>query len=497
VTDLTQASIAALGQMMARGSASAVELVAAYRAAIAAEDADFNAVAFLNPDADAIAAALDTERAAGWVRGPLHGVPILLKDNIATADGMMTSAGSLALDGSIAPRDAHVVTRLRQAGAVLLGKTNLSEWANFRSTRSASGWSSRGGQVRNAHATDRTPGGSSSGSGVAAARGFCAAAIGTETDGSIVGPAAMNGVVGIKPTVGLVGRAGIIPISHSQDTAGPMARAVADAAALLTAIAGTDPADPATAEADRRKPADFTAFLDPGALRGARIGVVRNYAGFHDGVDAVLANALAAMTEAGATVIDDIALPPQTDIRPHERLVMLTEFKVGLNAYLAALGPGTRVRTLAALIAFNEAHAGQVMPYFRQEQLIAAEATGGLRDPAYLTALETSRRMTRADGIDRALAAHQLAALVAPTHSAPWAIDWVNGDHRLGGSACLAAVAGYASVTVPMGAISGLPVGLSLIGGAWSDGPLIGLAHAFEQTVQARVAPGPAKTFLP
>lgn len=495
--DPTESSITDLAERMERGQFSSTDLLAAYREKIAAEDADFNAVAFLNPDADSIAEERDRERAALQPRGPLHGVPVLVKDNLASADRMMTSAGSLALDGVIAPRDSHVVSRLRNAGAVLLGKTNLSEWANFRSTRSASGWSSRGGQVRNAYATDRTPGGSSSGSGVAAARGFCAAAIGTETDGSIVGPSAMNSVVGIKPTVGLVGRTGIIPISHSQDTAGPMARTVADAAALLTVIAGTDPEDPATAEADRRKAADYTSFLDPDALKGARIGVIRNHAGFHEAVDAVFEASLTALRDAGAAVIDDITLVTQQEVRPHERLVMLTEFKVGLNAYLADLGPGAPVRTLAELIDFNNANAERVMPYYGQEQLIAAEATGGLSDPAYLKALETSRRMTREEGIDKAMAEHQLTALVAPTHSAPWAIDWINGDNRLGGCSFLAAVSGYASVTVPMGYVSGLPVGLSLIGGPWSEGPLIGLAHAFEQAVQVRVAPGPAARLVP
>jgi amidase len=495
MTDPTEASITDLCGSMEHGAFRCIDLVAAYRVKIEAEDGDFNAVAFLNPDAEDIAAGLDRERAEGRVRGPLHGVPILVKDNIASGDRMMTSAGSLALDGVGAPADSHVVSRLRAAGAVLLGKTNLSEWANFRSTRSSSGWSSRGGQVRNAYATDRTPGGSSSGSGVAAARGFCAAAIGTETDGSVVSPSTMNSIVGIKPTVGMIGRTGIIPISHSQDTAGPMARTVADAAAVLSAIAGADAADPVTAQAQR---GDFTQFLDVAALRGKRIGVVRNYAGFHEAVDAVFAEALDALVEAGATLVDDLSLAPRDEIRPHELIVMMTEFKVGLNAYLAGLGPETPVRTLADVIAFNEAHAGRTMPYFGQEILLMAEETGGLEDRVYQTALAVSRRLTRENGIDKALWDHQLDALVAPTASAPWAIDLVNGDNRgSGGSSSLAAVSGYASITVPMGYVSGLPVGLSFIGGAWSDGPLIGLAHAFERTRQVRVPPGPAQRFLP
>jgi amidase len=494
MTDPTETSIAGLSRLLERGDLRSSDLVAAYRAKIKAQDSDFNAVAFLNPDADEIAADLDRERAAGKVRGPLHGIPILVKDNIATGDAMMTSAGSLALDGVRAPADSHVATRLRAAGAVLLGKTNLSEWANFRSTRSSSGWSSRGGQVRNAYFTDRTPGGSSSGSGVAAARGFCAAAIGTETDGSVVSPSTMNSLVGIKPTVGLVGRTGIIPISHSQDTAGPMARSVADAAALLSAIAGVDPADPVTAKATTD---DFTRWLDPGGLRGKRIGIARTYAGFHERVDAVFETALSALAEGGAILVDEVALPTRDEIRPHELIVMLTEFKVGLNAYLVSLGPGAPVRTLADVIAFNDAHADRTMPYFGQEILLQAEETGGLEDRVYQTALAVSRRLTRDNGIDKAMREHGLDALVAPTSAAPWAIDLVNGDNRAGGgSSGLAAVSGYASITVPMGYVSGLPVGLSFIGGAWSDGPLIAMAHAFEQTLQARVPPGPARPFL-
>ena len=485
--------IAVLGAAMAREAVTSVDLVEASQARILAEDPAFNAVGFLNPDAERIATERDLERAVGHVRGPLHGVPILIKDNIASGDAMMTSAGSLALDGVRAGSDSHLVRRLRDAGAVLIGKTNLSEWANFRSTRSASGWSSRGGQVRNAYATDRTPGGSSSGSAVAVARGYVSAAIGTETDGSIVGPAAMNSLVGIKPSLGLVSRNGIIPIAMSQDTAGPMACTVTDAAAILTAIAGPDPDDPATATVSAP---DFSRFLDSGALRGARIGVARGYCGFHEGVDRVFEAALAVLRDAGTIVIDDVVLPSRDDIRPYELIVMLCEFKVGLNAWLGATGPDCPVRSLADLIAFNEANAATVMPYFGQELLYQASETNGLEDRVYRKARAICRRLAGANGIDRAMQSDRLDGLVAPTSPVPWAIDLINGDNRLGGSSTLAAVSGYASVTVPAGYVAGLPVGLSFIGGPLSDGQLIGYAYAFEQAARIRVAPGPPRPWM-
>ena len=489
-----EASIAHLARLMAAGALRSTDLVETFRQRIAAEDGPFRSVAFLNPDAPDIARKRDRERAAGHVRGPMHGVPVLLKDNLATGDAMMTSAGSLALDGVRTKADSHVARRLREAGAVLLGKTNLSEWANFRSTRSSSGWSSRGGQVRNAYATDRTPGGSSSGSGVSVARDFAPAAIGTETDGSIVGPSAMNSLVGIKPTLGLVSRTGIVPIAASQDTAGPMARTVADAAVLLGAIAGADPDDPAS----RPPPdTDYAAFLDAGALRGARIGVVRNYCGFHEAVDSVFERALEVLADSGAVIVDEVAMPTRDDIRAHEIVVMRTEFKQGLSAWLSALGPECPVRSLAELIAFNIEHADRVMPWFGQEQLIAAEETDGTNSETYRRALAACRRLTRDEGIDRALADCRLDALVAPTSPVPWAIDLVNGDNRLGGSSGLAAVSGYPSVTAPAGYVAGLPVGLSFIGGAWRDGPLIGYAHAFEQASRARVPPGPTRPWQP
>lgn len=479
-TSLAHRSLSALPALQQEGTTTSRALVDVFRERIAATDGAYNSVAFLNPDAQAEADSRDAERAAGTVRGALHGVPVLIKDNIATADSMMTTAGSLALDGVCASHDAGLVHRLRDAGVVLLGKTNLSEWANFRSTRSVTGWSSRGGQVRNAHYRDRTPGGSSSGSGVAVARGFCPAAIGTETDGSVVIPAAMNGIVGIKPTVGLVSRAGIIPISSSQDTAGPMARTVEDAARLLAVMAGTDPADPATAEADDHA-TDFTRFLDRDALRGARLGVVRSYCGFHERVDAVFDAALAVLADAGARIIDDVELPGRETIRLHELEVMCAEFKTGLDSCLGRLAEesGAPVRSLAEVIAFNEAHAERTMPWFRQELMLRAEASGGAAGQRYREARAACLRLARTHGIDRALGEWRLDALVAPTAPAPWAIDLASGDHRLGGSSTPAAVAGYPSVTVPMGALASLPLGISFFGGAWQDGPLIGLAHAF------------------
>ncbi|MBH67311.1 MAG: amidase [Rhodospirillaceae bacterium] len=496
VMDIEYSTIQELGFGLGSGAVSSVELVEHFLKKIAGEDECFNAIAFRNPNAADIASQLDHERRKGYVRGPLHGIPLLIKDNIDTADGMMTSAGSLALDGSMAVKDAHLVSLLRQAGAVILGKTNLSEWANFRSTRSSSGWSSRGGQVRNAYATDRTPGGSSSGSGVAVARGFCAGAIGTETDGSIVGPSAMNSIVGIKPTVGLVSRSGIIPISHSQDTAGPMARTVADAAIILAAIAGPDRNDIATAAQGSERNGGNLSLMSKNALKGQRIGVVRNFAGFHEGVDAQFENALALIRAEGAEIVDDISLADPTTIRKHEIIVMRTEFKVGLNRYLSKLPSSAKIHSLAELIAFNEKHRDKVMPYFEQEQLLAAEMTCGLDDCKYKTALVVSQKLTRDEGIDKVLTSYKCSALVAPTSSAPWAIDLINGDNRIGGSSCLAAVSGYPSVTVPMGYVAGLPVGISFTAKAWQDKHVIDLAYAFERAGEFRSNPGPPARFL-
>ena len=496
MVDIRKSTIDELATLLDSGSVSAVELLNSYIQAIQSEDKNYNAIAFLNPDAEKIALELDNERRNGFVRGPLHGIPILLKDNIDTADKMITSAGSLALNGNIAQKDAHLVERLRGAGAIILGKTNLSEWANFRSTRSSSGWSSRGGQVRNAYATDRTPGGSSSGSAVAVARGFCAGAIGTETDGSVVGPSSMNSIVGIKPTVGMVSRNGIIPISHSQDTAGPMAKTVSDAAIMLSIISGYDPSDNFPMEFERIKEKKIFRKKDKGALKGKRVGIVRNYAGFHDGVDNIFEQALAGLKEAGAELIDEISLVSQSEIRKYELLVMRTEFKVGLNAYLARQAAPAKIGSLNELIEFNDKNRKLVMPFFGQEQLIASEETDGLDNFHYKQALETSRYLTRDVGIDKAMFDHDLCALVMPTGSAPWSIDLINGDNRLGGSSCQAAVSGYPSITVPMGYLSGLPVGMSFVGKPWHDFFLTGLASAFEQNFGVRVDPGKASPFL-
>ena len=492
---LAETTIADLQEGLAGGAWTTRSIVEAYLDRIDRIDRDgpgLRAVLETDPDALAVADRLDRERRAGRLRGPLHGIPVLLKDNIDTADGMTTTAGSLALEGWIPPEDSGVAARLRRAGALLLGKTNLSEWANFRSTRSSSGWSGRGGQCRNPYVLDRNPCGSSSGSGAAASADLAAAAVGTETDGSIVCPASANGIAGIKPTVGLVSRAGIIPISHTQDTAGPMARTVRDAAVLLGVLAGSDPRDPATADADRRGLADYTPFLDPAGLRGARIGVARQFLGFHDGVDRVVEDAVDALRAGGAVVVDPVALGDSgadRSLRAAETDVLLYEFKAGLNAYLARRGPGAEVRSLADLIAFNERNAEAEMPYFGQERLIAAEAKGPLSERAYLTALAAARRLSRADGIDRTMDEHRLDAVVAATGGPAWVTDLVNGDHFGGSSSGYPATAGYPNVTVPAGAVHGLPVGLSFFGRAWSEPTLVRLAYAFEQTVQARRPP--------
>ena len=490
------ATIDGLQAQMAAGKLTAHELTAAYLARIGQIDKagpTLNAVIELNPDALAIADKLDAERRAGRVRGPLHGIPVLIKDNIATADRMETTAGSLALVGAPRPRDAGLVARLREAGAVLLGKTNLSEWANFRSTSSTSGWSGRGGQTRNPYALDRNPSGSSSGSAVAVAADLCVVAVGTETDGSIVSPSSVCGIVGLKPTVGLVSRAGIIPISVSQDTAGPMARTVRDAAILLGALAAADPRDTATGLRPAELPVDFAAALKPGALKGARIGVVRGPFSFHPRMDALLTEAVAVMRAAGAVVVDPLDLPVMNKISAPEDVVLHYEFKDGLNAWFASLGAGAPVKSVAGLIAFDEAHAAQEMPFFAQEELVAAQARGPLTDQAYLDALALSRKLARTEGIDATMDANRLDALVALSCGPAWLTDPVNGDHWTGGSTSLAAVAGYPDVTVPAAQVYGLPVGLSFFGRAWSDARLLALAADFEARTTARRAP----KFLP
>ncbi|HZG53573.1 MAG TPA: amidase [Pyrinomonadaceae bacterium] len=489
--ELEETTIAELQEGMRGGKWSARELAEKYIERIERFDRKgpaLNSVIELNPDALSLAAALDRERKAGRVRSPLHGVPILLKDNIDTADRMQTTAGSLALVGTPAPRDAFIVARLREAGAVLLGKTNLSEWANFRSTHSSSGWSGRGGQTRNPYAIDRNPCGSSSGSGVAVAANFAAAAVGTETDGSIVCPSSASSLVGIKPTLGLVSRSGIIPIAHSQDTAGPMARNLADACVLLTALAGIDPRDRATQSSRGKSHADYTRFLDAAGLRGARIGVARKFFGFSDRVDQLMNDAIDVLKRAGATVIDPTDLPSHGKYDDSEFEVLLYEFKADLNQYLAERGAGVP-RSLKEIIEFNERNREREMPYFGQEIFLKAQAKEPLTSKAYLAALAKNHRLSRAEGIDAAMTKHRLDAIIAPTGGPPWTTDLVNGDHFSGGSSTPAAVAGYPNITVPAGYIYGLPVGLSFFGRAYSEPVLIRLAYAFEQATKHRRAP--------
>jgi len=486
---LLETTISDLQEGMVDGRFTARRLVQQYLDRIQQLNPQVNAIIELNPDALAIADELDAERAAQGPRGPLHGIPIILKDNIDTADKMQTTAGSLALAGSIAPQDAFLVAQLRAAGAIILGKANLSEWANFRSSRSSSGWSSRGGQTHNPYALDRNPCGSSSGSAVAVSANFCAAAIGTETDGSIVCPSHANGIVGIKPTLGLVSRAGVIPIGHSQDTAGPMARTVTDAALVLGALTGIDPRDPATAVSADQYHTDYTQFLDKNGLQGARIGVARNFFGFHPDVDALMEQAIAAMQAAGAEIVDPADLDSLAGFGEAEVTVLLYEFKADMAAYLATLGPDAPMKSMADLIAFNEAHASTVMPYFGQERMLAAQEKGPLTEEAYLEALATNHKQARQEGIDKVLHTHNLDAIIAPTGGPAWLTDWVNGDHYGGGSSSPAAVAGYPSITVPAGFVRGLPVGISFIGGAFQEPVLLKLAYAFEQATQARRAP--------
>ena len=483
---LEELTIAQLAAMMRSGERSAADITRLYLERIAALDPTLRSVIEINPDAVAIAEALDRERAQKGPRGPLHGIPVLLKDNIATADRMQTTAGSLSLVDHRPKADAALVKRLREAGAVIIGKANLSEWANFRSTRSSSGWSARGGQTRNPYVLDRNPCGSSSGSGVAVAANLVAVAIGTETDGSIVCPSSANGIVGIKPTLGLVSRAGIIPIAHSQDTAGPMARTVADAAAVLTAIAGKDDRDPATAAIGA--PVDYTRALDPDGLSGARIGVARQMFGGNPEVVALMDAAIATMREAGAVIVDPIDLSPSQEMESAEWEVLLYEFKSDIAAYLAGLD-GDAPRTVDDLIAFNKANAKAELAHFGQEVFLEAKKRGGLDDPKYAEALATARRLARDQGIDRVIAAHRLDAIIAPTGSPAWPIDLINGDHYTLGTSSFAAIAGYPNVTVPAGFVSELPVGVSIFGPAWSESKLIAIAYAFEQKTRARRPP--------
>jgi amidase len=490
--EIEEATIASLQEGMKAGALTARALTQAYLDRIASLDRQGPTLRSLletNPDALEIAAALDRERRLKGPRSALHGIPILLKDNVDTHDRMTTTAGSLALEGSIPPRDSHIAERLRAAGAILLGKTNLSEWANIRSTHSSSGWSARGGQCRNPYALDRNPCGSSSGTGAAVAANLAAVGIGTETDGSIVCPSNNCGLVGIKPTLGLVSRAGIVPIAHSQDTAGPMCRTLRDAAIVLSAIAGADPRDAETGLQAGHAHPDYTRFLDPAGLKDARIGVYRKAFGFHPVVDKLMEEALGEMKRQGAVVVDPADIPHAGEYDESELLVLLYELKADLAAYLANLGPGARVKTLLDVIRFNEQNQDREMPYFGQELFLQAQEKGPLSDKAYLEALEKNRRLSRAEGIDAVMDEHKLDAIVAPTGGPAWTTDCVNGDHFGGGSSTPAAVAGYPNITVPAGDVFGLPVGLSFMGRAWSEPVLLRLAHAYEQATRHRKPP--------
>ncbi len=491
--ELDELTLAALQDGMKSGKYTARALAEKYLARIGEIDTGgpaLNSVIELNHEALAIADSLDAERQSKGPRGPLHGIPVLIKDNIGTADHMMTTAGSLALLGFTPAKDSGVARRLRESGALILGKTNLSEWANFRSSHSSSGWSGRGGQTHNPYAYDRSPCGSSSGSGAAVSASLCAVAVGSETDGSIVCPSSANGVVGIKPTVGLVSRAGIIPISHSQDTAGPMGRTVADAAALLGALAGgADPGDPATKAPGRKVAADYTKFLDRAGLRGARIGVVHKSYDFSESVASVLRAALDAMKHEGAVLIDPVEIASLGKFDDSEMDVMLYEFKHDLNAYFASAGPNPPVRSLKELIAFNEKFAGKELAYFGQDLFVRAEKKGPLTDKAYLDALAKNHRLARTEGIDAVMEKYRLDALVAPTAGPSWLIDLVDGDHDTGGTSSLAAVAGYPNINVPVGFVFGMPVGISFFGRAWSEPTLIKIAYAFEQATLRRKPP--------
>jgi len=489
--ELDEVGVGDLQAAMKSGKESAKSLTEKYLARIEEIDRQgptLKSVIEINPDAEAIADALDKERKEKGPRGPMHGIPVLIKDNIDTADKMQTTAGSLALVGSKAAEDSGVAYRLRAAGAVILGKTNLSEWANIRSSHSSSGWSGRGGQTKNPYALDRNPCGSSSGSGAAASASLCAVAVGTETDGSVVCPSSANGLVGLKPTLGLISRAGIIPIAHSQDTAGPMGRTVRDVATLLGALAGTDSRDGATDAARYRIVADYTAFLDADGLRGARLGVARKYFGFNEAVDRLMNDLLEEMKRQGATIVDPADLESHGKFDDTELTVLLYELKADLNGYLAR-HPDAPVRSLADVIAFNQKNREKEMPYFGQDLFEKAQEKGPLTDKPYLDALEANHKLSRAEGIDAVMDKFQLDAIVAPTAGPAWLTDWANGDHSVGGSSNAAAVAGYPDITVPAGFVFGLPVGISFFGRAWSEPTLLKIAYGFEQMTKARKAP--------
>ena len=494
--ELDELTLDDLQQLVGSGKETSRSLTEKYLARI--QDIDkagpmINSVIEVNPDALEIAEARDRERRDSGIRGPLHGIPVLIKDNIDTSDKMNTTAGSLALLGSTPPRDAFVVTQLRKAGAVILGKTNLSEWANIRSAHSTSGWSGRGGLTRNPYALDRNPCGSSSGTGAAVSANLCAAGVGTETDGSVVCPSSANGLAGMKPTVGLVSRTGIIPISHSQDTAGPMARTVRDVAILLSAMAGADTEDKATAASAGKIQPDYTKFLDANGLKGARLGIVRKYFGFNDAVDQLMESVIGQLKSAGAEIVDPADIPTIGKFDDTELAVLLYELKADLAAYLARLGDSAPVKSLKDVIEFNDKHKTKEMPYFGQDIFLKAEEKGPLTTKEYVDALANNYKLTRADGIDFVMDKFKLDALVAPTGSPAWLTDLINGDHASGGSSNSAAVAGYPNINVTAGNLYGLPVGVSFFGRAWSEGTLLKIAYAFEQLTKARQKP----IFLP
>src|SRR5215471_16791125 len=490
--ELDEITIAELQDGMNSGRFTARSLVEKYSARIDEVDKHgpaVNAVIEMNPDAMSIADGLDREHKTKGARGPLHGIPVLIKDNIDTADRMMTTAGSLALVGSKPPKDSFVAQKLRAAGAVILGKTNLGEWANIRSSHSTSGWSGRGGMTKNPYALDRNPCGSSSGTGAGVSANLAAVGIGTETDGSIVCPSSSNGLAGIKPTVGLVSRAGIIPISHSQDGAGPMCRTVRDAAILLGALTGVDSDDAATAASAGKSYTDYAQFCDPNGLKGARIGVVRKYFGFSDAVDALMEQALDVMKRQGATLVDPAEIETLGKFDDSELLVFMYELKADLNSYLARLGSGAPVRTLKEIIDFNDRNRQKEMPFFGQDLFLKAESKGLLTEKEYVDALSKNHRLARTEGIGAVMDKHKLDALVAPTGGPAWLTDLINGDHFAGGSSNAAAVAGYPNINVTAGSIAGLPVGISFFGRAWSEPTLIRLAYSFEQATKARQSP--------
>ena len=495
--ELDEVTVSELQASMESGERTARSITELYLGRIEALDGqgpELRSIIELNPDALQIADELDAERAAGNVRGPLHGIPVAIKDNLDTHDGMTTTAGSLALEGSIPPRDSFLAAKLREAGAIILAKANMSEWAYFRGYRATSGWSARGGQCRNPYALNRNPCGSSSGSGVAVSANLVPLTIGTETGGSIMCPSSINGVVGIKPTVGLWSRSGVIPISHSQDSAGPMARTVRDAALLLGPLTGVDPRDVATRESASYSHADYTQFLDPDGLRGARIGVARSFTFQEPRVYELFEDALSAMSDAGAVLVDPTNLDASAWNDPLSLVLLEYEFKHDLNAYLESLGPDAPVKSLEEVIAFNEANADLEMPYFGQERLHDSQARGPLTDPEYLEAKRTVQRATREDGIDRLIRTHNLDAIVAPTRDIAWVTDHIAGDRLDGGSSAgPAAIAGYPDISVPMGFVSGLPVGISFFGAAWTEPTLLRIAYAFEQATNHRQAP----TFAP